>query len=175
MYQHQVGSRILRIGAPIINHSWILQRMGVDLAVNVLIALPLVLLPLWLAVRRDIELSLEAPDTLLHALDRHAFLSILHNLPHNAVRYIPEGGQVLVELQRSVAANGLLTLAVTDNGPGIPDAEQVLVFERFYRCVGQDVPGSAIVQQAAARLRGTVKLVTPPQSGGCRFVIEIPA
>ncbi|MBB3121796.1 sensor histidine kinase [Pseudoduganella violacea] len=325
LYQQQAGGRTLRLGAQIIQRNWILQRMGIDLAISMLIALPLVVLPLWLAVRRglrplqqlsdqitakglhdlepltavpeyeeikplaaaldtlltrlrhkiarearfvqdaahelrtpmavisaqahvlalapdarqraeaeqqldqavarsshlvqqllemalfereleqhaplekldaaqlaqqaiadvapaamrrDIELSLEAPDTLLHALDRHAFLSILHNLLHNAVHYIQEGGQVRVELLR-LAADGPLMLAVTDNGPGIAPAEQALVFERFYRCAGQNMPGSglglSIVQQAAMRLRGTVQLTTTPQSGGCRFVIEIPA
>ncbi|NRR30204.1 sensor histidine kinase [Oxalobacteraceae bacterium] len=326
LYQQRAGGRTLRMAVSIIDDGWILRRMGMDLAVNMLIALPLVLLPLWLVVRRglrplqqlsaqivgkgvhdleplnarpdyeelkplaaaldnllaqlrskiareagfvhdaahelrtpmavisaqahalvlapdvaqrvaaeqcldqaiarashlvqqllemalfereleqgpplemldaarlaqqaiadvapaamlrDIELSLDAPDALPHALDRHAFLSILHNLLHNAVRYIPDGGQVQVALQRSATANAMLILAVSDNGPGIPDAEQALVFERFYRCEGQTIPGSglglSIVRQAVTRLRGSVELSTSPTSGGCRFVIEIPA
>ncbi|MQA20069.1 sensor histidine kinase [Rugamonas rivuli] len=127
------------------------------------------------AMERDIELSLEAPDALPHALDHHAFLSILHNLLHNAVRYIDDGGQVTVELAR---VDGALRLAVSDNGPGIPSAEQALVFERFYRCAGQNVSGSglglSIVQRAAQGLRGAARLEAV-QPRGCRFVVDIPA
>ena len=127
------------------------------------------------AMARDIELSLEAPDTLPHALDRHAFLSILHNLLHNAVRYIQAGGQVTVELAHVDSA---LRLTVSDNGPGIPAAEHALVFERFYRCAGQNVSGSglglSIVQRAAQRLRGAARLEAGPPPG-CRFVVDIPA
>lgn len=127
------------------------------------------------AMERDIELSLEAPDALPHALDHHAFLSILHNLLHNAVRYIDDGGQVTVELAR---VGGALRLTVSDNGPGIPAAEQALVFERFYRCAGQNVSGSglglSIVQRAAQGLRGAARLEAV-QPRGCRFVVDIPA
>jgi signal transduction histidine kinase len=111
----------------------------------------------------------------MHALDPQAFHTIVSNLLHNAVRYVDAGGQVLVELGQR---NGVLTLTVSDDGPGIPAAEHDLVFERFYRCQRHSVPGSglglAIVRQAAARMRGTVRLEPAAHGKGCRFIAELP-
>jgi signal transduction histidine kinase len=127
------------------------------------------------AMARDIELSLEAPDQLTCVLDAQAWQSIVQNLLSNAVRYGRDGGQVVVEL---VAQNSILTLSVTDDGPGISPAEQSLVFERFYRVAGTDITGSglglAIVAQAVTRLGGKVRLEQGLQGRGCNFIVEIP-
>jgi two-component system sensor histidine kinase QseC len=127
------------------------------------------------AMARDIELSLEAPDQLTCVLDAQAWQSIVQNLLSNAVRYGRDGGQVVVEL---VAQNGILTLSITDDGPGISPAEQSLVFERFYRVAGTDITGSglglAIVAQAVTRLGGKVRLEQGLQGRGCNFIVEIP-
>lgn len=44
--------------------------------------------PAQAAMARDVELSLEAPDALMHTMERHAFQSIAQNLISNAVRYV---------------------------------------------------------------------------------------
>lgn len=127
------------------------------------------------AMARDIELSLEAPDQLHCLLDSQAWLSIVQNLLSNAVRYGRDGGQVVAEL---AAQNGILTLSVADDGPGISPAEQSLVFERFYRVTGTDISGSglglAIVAQAVMRLGGKVRLEQGLHGRGCNFIVEIP-
>jgi signal transduction histidine kinase len=53
--------------------------------------------------------------------DRRAMKQILLNLLSNAIKFTPSGGRVSV---RARAANGFVTLAVTDTGIGIP-ADQV--------------------------------------------------
>ncbi len=127
------------------------------------------------AMARGLELSLDAPDTLAQAFEAHAFQSILHNLLTNAIRYVHDGGQVAVALRRQ---GGALTLSVADDGPGIPEEQRALVFERFYRGVGHDASGAglglAIVTQAVARLGGGVRLSTGLGGRGCAFVVEIP-
>lgn len=127
------------------------------------------------AMRRGVELSLEAPDVLMHALEVQAFQSILQNLLANAIEYVGQGGQVQVGL---VAQNGMLSLSVADDGPGIAPAEQGGIFERFRRGAGQEAPGSglglAIVKQAAARLGGTVLLVPGLGGKGCTFEVNMP-
>jgi signal transduction histidine kinase len=128
------------------------------------------------AMQRNIELALDAPDSLVVAMERQTFKSILHNLVGNAIRYVHEGGKVEVSLARQGAD---IVLAVTDNGPGIPADQHELVFERFHR--GGDHAASgvglglAIVRQACKRLGGTVALGTGMQGAGCQFVVRIPS
>ncbi|AKU23117.1 HAMP domain-containing histidine kinase [Massilia sp. MB5] len=129
------------------------------------------------AMARQLELELDAPDTLPHTLDVPAFQAILQNLLRNAVHYTQEGGRIVVSLARN---GGGLQLAVADNGPGIAPGEQELIFERFYRgSGGHDTPGSglglAIVKQAVARLAGNVRLSGGLDGRGCTFSVELPA
>jgi signal transduction histidine kinase len=128
------------------------------------------------AMARGIELSLDAPDTLLHPFDLHAAESVLHNLLDNAIRYGHEGGRVAAELRRDGQA---LVLSVADDGPGIPPGERQRVFERFYRgSTGQCSTGSglglAIVQQAVGRMAGQVRLSSGLHERGCRFTATFP-
>lgn len=128
------------------------------------------------AMQRNIELALDAPDSLVVAMERQTFKSILHNLVGNAIRYVQEGGKVEVSLALQGAD---IVLAVTDNGPGIPADQHELVFERFHR--GGDHAASgvglglAIVRQACKRLGGTVTLGSGLQGAGCQFVVRIPS
>jgi signal transduction histidine kinase len=55
---------------------------------------------------------------------------MLLNLLDNAVKYTPAGGFVRVKVEQSEAHYRIL---VEDSGLGIPEREQELIFERFYR------------------------------------------
>jgi signal transduction histidine kinase len=130
------------------------------------------------ALARQIELSLDAPDALHHALDLPAFQSIVHNLLNNALAYVPDNGQVRVALQ---GAQPGLVLVVADDGPGIAPDQRALVFERFHRGGGNGnehaAPGAglglAIVREAAARLDGHVTLEEGIDGRGCRFAVML--
>ena len=128
------------------------------------------------AMARGIDLSLEAPDVLMHNLDVAAFMSIAGNLVGNAVNYVHDGGRVVVQLEDDGA---MLLLAVLDNGPGIPAHERERVFERFYRGSAHQAPGSglglSIVRQAALRLGGSVALGDGLDGRGCSFVLRFRA
>ena len=52
------------------------------------------------------------------------------NLLDNAVKYTPAGGSITLE---AIAYELFCRIDVTDTGPGIPEAEQARVFQRFYR------------------------------------------
>lgn len=127
------------------------------------------------ALSRGIELSLEAPDHLPCRLDEPAFASILGNLVDNAIRYGGAGGNVVVGLQ---CDEERILLTVKDDGPGIPLAEQSLVFERFYRGADPQTPGTglglAIVRQAALRMGGRVQLTAGLQGRGVGFLVSLP-
>jgi two-component system CheB/CheR fusion protein len=55
---------------------------------------------------------------------------VLMNLINNAVKYSPENREVIV---RAAAEDGCATVSVTDFGVGMSEADQKLVFQRFYR------------------------------------------
>lgn len=93
------------------------------------------------------------------------------NLLDNAAKWSPDGGVVTVRLGEGV-------LSVADQGPGISDADQPHVFERFYRAVdARGLPGSglglAIVKQAVERHGGTVT-AGRTTSGGALLVVRLP-
>ena len=128
------------------------------------------------AIQRKLDLSLDTPDSLMFVIEPQAFLSVLHNLVDNALRYVQEGGRVLVEIR---ATDGGMILSVADNGPGIPHDHAALVFERFHRVAQDKVPGSglglAIARKAADRLNGQLCLTSGLCGVGTRFELNIPA
>jgi PAS domain S-box-containing protein len=62
--------------------------------------------------------------------DADILRNILTNLLANAIKYSPEGAKISIE---SEVVNGKNALKVTDNGPGIPEAEQAQLFTQFFR------------------------------------------
>jgi two-component system, OmpR family, sensor histidine kinase MprB len=103
--------------------------------------------------------------------DTTALERAVTNLLDNAVKWSPPGGHVLVSL-----AEGRLT--VTDDGPGIEDADLPYVFDRFYRSTdARGMPGSglglAIVRQAAERHGGSVSAGRAP-TAGAQLVLDLP-
>jgi two-component system sensor histidine kinase MprB len=96
---------------------------------------------------------------------------MVQNLLHNAGKWSPAGGTVLVRVRGS-------ELTVTDHGPGVADDEKQRVFERFHRAAdSRDVPGSglglAIVQQVVSDHGGTVRVSDTP-GGGATFTVRLP-
>lgn len=128
-----------------------------------------------LAAQRQIELSLDAPDSLSLMVDLPAWQSIAQNLIDNAMRYGRAGGQVAVTLQSGPEQ---VTLMVADDGPGIPLSERAHIFDRFVRGSGHDAPGSglglAIVKQAVQRMRGDIAIGEGIQGMGVTFTVRLP-
>lgn len=130
-----------------------------------------------LAVQRRIELELDAPEQLPLWLNRESICSLVDNLVDNAIKYSPEGGQVLVQLQ---AEGESVLLRVSDQGPGIPLDLRQHVFERFVRLPqqGQAPHGSGlgltIVERAAAQHGATVELLDGPEGRGLTVQLRLP-
>ncbi len=102
----------------------------------------------------------------------------VRNLIENAVHYAPE--ETAVEVA-SEDREGLLTITVSDRGPGIPDADLSRVFERFYRVdrartrdPGGTGLGLAIVKHLVGLHGGTVSAANR-EGGGSVFTIALPA
>lgn len=98
------------------------------------------------------------------------------NVLDNAAKWSPTGGNVQVEMRQ--IGDGLLQLTVDDSGPGIPETERELVFERFYRTMAsRSMPGSglglAIVRQVVTKHGGTIAVDTSA-TGGASIRIVLP-
>jgi signal transduction histidine kinase len=132
--------------------------------------------PLVGAAGTRVDASLD--EAALAAVDADALRQVLLNLLDNAVKYGPRGQRVRIELTR---ADGLVRLAVDDEGPGIPAAERQRVFERFHRLerdrrsalAGTGI-GLAVVRDLVERHGGRCH-VEASARGGARFVVELTA
>jgi two-component system sensor histidine kinase MprB len=105
----------------------------------------------------------EVEEVLVHG-DPDAIERAIANLLDNAVKWSPPGGRIRIHV-----AAGQIT--VSDEGPGIPEADIPYIFDRFYRSTaGRSQPGSglglAIVRQIAETHGGTIT-VQPQQHGAC--------
>lgn len=86
------------------------------------------------SMRRAPSIVLDAPERpLLVLCEAENIERVLENLIENAIRYSPAEGRIVVGLSYARRPDAGVLITVSDNGPGIPDAKKVAVFERFYR------------------------------------------
>ena len=129
------------------------------------------------AAEHDHLLHIAAPSTAAEiAADPADVAIILDNLLENAITYTPVGTSIRLEAQ---VRPDEATLVVTDDGPGIPDADRPRIFDRFYRgSTGREHAGTglglAIVSEVAARGGGHVMLERGPGGRGARFSVTLP-
>jgi two-component system sensor histidine kinase TctE len=128
----------------------------------------------WLreAMPRNVELEfdLEPAPFLGNAL---LVGELASNLVDNALRY----GAANVKVATRPARNGSI-LEVTDDGPGIPEAERTRIFKRFHRLDSESTQGSglglAIVSEIAQRHRARVEVHDAPGGRGTRVTVVFP-
>ena len=106
--------------------------------------------------------------------DRSAVEHILANLLDNAIKYSPEGAGIQVDV---VTAEEEISISVTDEGPGIPEATLPHVFERYRRAeegAGSSVGlGLFIVRSLTQAQGGEVDAANVPGQGA-RISFSLP-
>jgi two-component system phosphate regulon sensor histidine kinase PhoR len=131
-----------------------------------------------LAALRGSQLQLDLPGAPVPvAGDRAELVTAIDNLLDNALRHGPAGGRVRLRVgQEEVEA----VVEVEDHGPGIPEAEQERVWERFYRVdksrsreLGGTGLGLSIVRNVALAHGGRVSLDSEAGHGST-FRIHLP-
>jgi signal transduction histidine kinase len=106
--------------------------------------------------------------------DAERILQIGRVLVENALVHTPAGTRVRVSAVRD---GHRATLAVADDGPGIPPEARGQVFERFFRLEGGRASGSglglAIARELAVAMDGRIEL--SEEDGWTRFTLALPA
>ena len=122
----------------------------------------------------DLQISATLPEL---ELDEQQIGRAFYNLIHNAIKFTPAGGEIIVEV------NGMddkLKFTVKDTGIGIPAEDLPLIFNRFFRG-GQGKsrtgPGAglglAITKEIVEAHGGTIELITSSERGTI-FSIQLP-
>ncbi len=106
------------------------------------------------ADERGIALIMDAPGPLLVNGDRELIQQAVANLLDNAIKFSPQGGVIGV-----VATGGdTIEISVSDQGPGIPEADRPRATARFFRGESaRQTPGSGLglaLVEAVAQLHG---------------------
>jgi len=107
--------------------------------------------------------------------DRGLVTQMVVNLLENAIRHGPEGAHIELAARRRY---GNLEIEVSDNGPGIPEAEREQVLRPFYRLeTSRTTEGSglglSLVAAIAKQHRATLKLTD--NAPGLRIAVIFPA
>jgi signal transduction histidine kinase len=127
---------------------------------------------------RGTDLRVDVPESVPPILgDRRRVEQILTNLLANAAKYTPAGGIVEVA---AYSVNGHVSLSVADNGPGVPEAERDIVFDKFYRGRNAQQRGEAgsglglAIVKSLVDLHGGSVRIEDSVPRGARFVVELP-
>jgi len=139
-----------------------------------------------LADKKQLDLHGElAADLPIVVTDGGRLQQILYNLLSNAVKFTPAGGRVtLTTAGENPLRNGEnvdeVTVAVSDSGPGIAEADQPHIFEKFYqtdRALTKEAQGTglglAISRELTNLLGGRLSLKSTP-GRGATFTLHLP-
>lgn len=129
------------------------------------------------AKRKNIQVVFERQSEVTVHSDAKAIERVLNNLLDNAFKYSPENSIIQITLRKQGEA---IRLAVIDQGEGVAEEDQDLVFKRFFRTASARANtqqgsglGLAIVKNLVYNLQGDVGVESRPE-GGSEFWFTIP-
>ena len=102
---------------------------------------------------------------------------VLDNLVSNAIKYSPKGGEIVI---RGTYDDKWVRIAVSDQGPGLPEDQLERVFERFYRvnnALTNNTQGTGLglyLAHAVITAHGGRIWATNNPNGGATFSFTLP-
>jgi len=125
-------------------------------------------------IRLESRIEAELPEI---QVDRDRILQVLVNLLSNAVKYCSDGGWIALDIKRRGEG---VEMAVSDDGPGVPQEERQTVFDKF-RQVARPVAGRthgtglglSICREIVERHGGRI-WVESSERDGARFAVVLP-
>ncbi len=132
-----------------------------------------------LAERAGMTVEIDVPESLPPMLgDEGALRRVFQNLVSNAIKYGESGGWIGL---RAEAGGREIRVSVRDRGIGIPAAEQVRIFEPFYRApdaTSAQIHGAglglSLVKRIVEAHGGRITVRSEPGQGS-EFVVQLPA
>jgi signal transduction histidine kinase len=130
----------------------------------------------------DLELEVDLPEqACVVDVDATRFVQVVSNLLHNATKFTPPGGSIVVQgrVREAEGEEPQLALSVLDSGIGIPEEMLAHVFDLFVQGEGvSSHPGLGIGLALARRLiemhGGTVDAQSDGPGRGSRFIVRLP-
>ncbi len=133
--------------------------------------------------RQEYRVEVDVPEDIVVQAVLQYLLQVLRNLFSNALKYSPPGSRIVISATiNSAAQRGKATLptvcvSVKDEGPGIPDTEIPLLFNKFTRLkrdLSGPVPGTGlglyICKQLVEAMQGRIWVESSGKAGeGSRF------
>jgi len=127
------------------------------------------------------EVDTSGEDLIVTGKEDH-LVQVIRNLLDNAITFSPPNGRITV---RATVSRSLITVAVDDEGIGIPNGKLDAIFDRFYseRPSGEKFGthsglGLSICRQIISAHRGSIKaenrISASGEVMGARFTIELP-
>jgi PAS domain S-box-containing protein len=135
-------------------------------------------------VLKDFECMARTKEIAIHAsavrdapvrADRDRVEQVLHNLLHNALKFTPPGGEIVV--QTHLTETEKVTITVSDTGCGIPPGHEEKVFLKFHRAPSPVQEGAGLglaVTKSLVELHGGNIWVEPEPGGGSKFSFTLP-
>jgi signal transduction histidine kinase len=130
-----------------------------------------------IAARKQIALRVGISENLWAQADRAATLQILDNLVSNALKFSPPNSTVHVH---ALPEKDFILVNVRDEGPGISEADQKKLFQKFTRLSARPTGGEsstglglAIVKKLAEAMSGSVQCHSTLGSGAT-FALRLP-
>jgi signal transduction histidine kinase len=122
---------------------------------------------------REHTLSIQIDTPLYVRGDRELLIQLFGNLLDNAVRHSPRAAHLELRARRQ---GDLVSVSVSDTGPGIPPELRKKVLQRFFRLEGsRSTPGSGLglsLAEAVARLHES-ELVLEDNTPGLRVTVAL--
>ncbi|MFI3255119.1 MAG: ATP-binding protein [Eubacteriales bacterium] len=120
-----------------------------------------------------LKASADLPDIIA---DRPRVLQVMMNITSNALKYTPDGGEILLTAGKR---GDMVFLSVEDNGVGIPEEDRPRIFQRFFRVdkarsrkAGGVGLGLAIAQEIVQGHGGTLTLDSK-EGKGSKFTMAL--
>lgn len=105
--------------------------------------------------------------------DRDRLKQVVLNIMGNALRYTPTHGDISVTYDHD---GQMLTTSISDSGPGLPENDRQLIFEKFYRVDSSRQGGSGLglsIVKTLVELHGGQVMATNSLQGGTTIAFSL--